>query len=281
VVESSGALWIDLCSAAAAALLVMLFVFRFRQMNLQLRRHLEQRFEARVEERTRIARDLHDSLLQGLQGLMFRLQAVRQLLPARAMEAAAELETALETGDKAIAEGRDAVRDLRALNPVQGDLSETLAAFGTEFTAPAGSQRPSYRVLVEGEPRTLDPLLRDEVYRIAREAIRNAFRHARATRIEAELIYQTTHFGIRVRDDGIGIDHHVLAQGRRDGHWGLPGMRERASSFEGEFNVWSQPGAGTEVELKIPALMAYVWPARLWWLPQRGSRGKVRSGRPP
>jgi signal transduction histidine kinase len=281
VVESVGALWIDLCSAAAAALLVMLFVFRLRQMNVQLRRLLEQRFEARVDERTRIARDLHDSLLQGFQGLMFRLQAVRQLLPARALEAAAELETALETGDKAIAEGRDAVRDLRELNPAQGDLGETLAAFGTEFTAPAGSQRPSYRVLVEGEPRTLDPLLRDEVYRIAREAIRNAFRHARATCIEAELVYQTTHFGIRVRDDGIGMDHHVLAQGRRDGHWGLPGMRERASSFKGEFNVWSQTGAGTEVELKIPALMAYVWPTRLWWLPQHGSRGKVRSGRPP
>jgi len=275
-------LWFrSLCSAAAAGLLVMLFVFRLRRMNLRLRRLLEQRFHARVEERTRIARDLHDSLLQGFQGLMFRLQAVRQLLPDRAREAAAALDTALETGDKAIGEGRDAVRDLRELNLIQGDLSETLAAFGEEFTAPAQSPRPSYRVLVEGEPRTLDPLIRDEVYRVAREAIRNAFRHARATRIEAELVYQSSHFGIRVRDDGVGVDRHVLAHGRREGHWGLPGMRERASSFKGEFNVWSQTGAGTEIELKIPAQMAYVRSTRSWWLPRRGSRAKVSSGSPP
>ncbi len=126
----------------------MLFVFRLRQMNLRLRRLLEQRFDARVEERTRIARELHDSLLQGFQGLMFRLQAVRQLLPARVGEAAAALDRALDTGDKAIEEGRDAVRDLRELDPTQGDFSETLAAFGEEFTTPAGSQRPSYRVFV-------------------------------------------------------------------------------------------------------------------------------------
>ena len=249
-----------------------------RQMNVRVRRLLEQRFDARVEERTRIARDLHDSLLQGFQGLMFRLQAVRQLLPDRAPEAVAQLDTALETGDKAIAEGRDAVRDLRELNLIQGDLGETLAAFGSEFAGNPGPQCPSYRVWVEGEPRTLDAMVRDEVFRVAREAIRNAFRHAGATHIEAELVYGSTHFCVRVRDDGMGIDPHVLAQGRRDGQWGLPGMRERASSFKAEFNVWSQTGAGTEVELRIPAQMAYVRPARSWWLPQRGSRGKVDSG---
>jgi signal transduction histidine kinase/ligand-binding sensor domain-containing protein len=269
-----------LCAATVAACLLSLFLLRVRQTSLKVHRDLEQRFNARVEERTRIARDLHDSLLQGIQGLMFRLQAVRQMLPARASEAASQLDTALETGDKAIEAGRDAVRDLRELHPIQGDLSETLAAFGEEFTDPSGSQRPSYRVLIEGEPRMLDPLIRDEVYRIAREAIRNAFKHARATHIEAELVYLSIHFCIRVRDDGMGIDPHVLAHGRNDGHWGLPGMRERASGFKGEFNVWSQTGAGTEVELKIPAQTAYVRPARPWWLPQRGSRGKVDSESP-
>jgi signal transduction histidine kinase len=119
------------------------------------------------------------------------------------------------------------------------------------------------------------------VYRVAREAVRNAFKHARATHIEAELVYVSPHFCLRVRDDGIGIDPHVLQQGRRDGHWGLPGMRERASSFKGQLNVWSQAGAGTEVELKIPAQVAYVRSTRSWRLPRRGSRGKVELGTPP
>ena len=271
----------SLCSAAAGGLVVMLFVLRLRQMNLRLHRLLEHRFDARVEERTRIARDFHDSLLQGFQGLMFRLQAVRQLLPARAAEAASQLDAALETGDKAIAEGRDAVLDLRELNPIQGDLTETFAAFGKEFSAIKGPEQPNYRVLAEGDPRTLDPLVRDEVYRVAREAIRNAFKHAHAANIEADLVYGSAHFSIRVRDDGIGIDPHVLARGRRDGHWGLPGMRERAASFKGEINVWSHAGAGTEIELKIPASVAYARSARAWRLPRRESRGKVAPGNPP
>jgi signal transduction histidine kinase/ligand-binding sensor domain-containing protein len=257
-----------LCAAIAAALLVILFLVRLRQMSLQLRRQLEQRFDARVEERTRIARDLHDSLLQGFQGLMFRLQAVRQLLPSRASEAAARLDTALESGDRAIAEGRDAVRDLRESTLVQGDLGETLVSLGEEFAGAAAMRHSSYHVVIEGKPRTLDHLVRDEVYRIAREAIRNAFKHARAAKIEAELVYGSAHFCIRVRDDGIGFDPQVLAQGRREGHWGLPGMRERASTFKGEFNVWSQLGAGSEIELKVPVQMAYVLVKRPWWLPK-------------
>jgi signal transduction histidine kinase/ligand-binding sensor domain-containing protein len=255
-----------LCAAIAAVLLAILFLVRIRQMSLQLRRQLEQRFDARVEERTRIARDLHDSLLQGFQGLMFRLQAVRQLLPIRASEAAAQLDAALESGDRAIAEGRDAVRDLRESTLIQGDLGGTLVSLGEEFAGAAAMQRPSYRVVIEGKPRTLDPLVRDEVYRIAREAIRNACKHARATEIEAELVYGSTDFCVRVRDNGIGIDPQVLAQGRREGHWGLPGMRERASTFKGEFNVWSQLGAGTEIELKIPEHIAYAHVKRTWWL---------------
>jgi signal transduction histidine kinase len=257
-----------LCAAIGAALLVMLFLVSLRQMSQQLHRQLEQRFDARVEERTRIARDLHDSLLQGFQGLMFRLQAVRQLLPYRASEAAAQLDTALESGDRAIAAGRDAVRDLRESTLIQGDLGETLVSLGEEFGGTAAMQRPSYHVVVEGKPHTLDPLVRDEVYRIAREAIRNAFKHARATRIETELMYGPTHVSVRVRDDGIGIDPPVLAQGWRDGHRGLPGMRERASTFKGELNVWSELGAGSEIELKVPAQMAYVRVKRPWWLPK-------------
>lgn len=257
-----------LCTVVAAALLVILFLVRLRQVSLQLHRQLEQRFDARTEERTRIARDLHDSLLQGFQGLMFRLQAVRQLLPNRAAEAAAQLETALSSGDRAIAEGRDAVRDLRDTALIQGDLGETLLSLGNDFGGAAASLEPSYHVFVEGKPRPLDPLVRDEVYRIAREGIRNAFKHARASTIETELVYGPTHFIVRIRDDGVGIDPHVLAQGRREGHWGLPGMRERASTFKGTFSVWSELDAGSEIELKIPAQTAYVRVKRPWRLPK-------------
>jgi signal transduction histidine kinase len=193
---------------------------------------------------------------------------VRQLLPLRASEAASQLDTALESADRSVAEGRDAVRDLRESTLIQGDLVETLGSLGKEFAGAAPSQHPSYHVVVEGKPQTLDPLVRDEVYRIAREAIRNAFKHARATKIETELVYGATFFCVRVRDDGIGIDRQVLAQGRRDGHWGLPGMRERASTFKGEFNLWSELGAGSEIELKIPATMAYVRFKRTRWLPK-------------
>ena len=189
---------------------------------------------------------------------MFRLQAVRQLLPARASEAADLLDAALDSGDEAMARGRDAVRDLREPTLTQDDLGETLAVLGKELSDATGAQQPSYGVMVEGKPQALDPLVRDEVYRIAREAVGNAFRHARAGRIEAELVYGSAHFCIRVRDDGIGIDARVLTQGRRGGHRGLPGMRERASAFNGDLNVWCQPGAGTEIELKVPAHMAYV-----------------------
>jgi signal transduction histidine kinase len=227
----------------AAALLVSSIRSRLGPKSRQLRRALEERFSARTEERERIARELHDSLFQGLQGLMFRLQAVRQLLPGQPLEAIAMLEAALERGDQAIIEGRMAVRDLR----------ET----GEEFAASCCEPKPSYQVLVAGNPLVLVPAIHEEVYRVAREAIRNAFRHARSSRIKAEVTFEKTHFSISIRDDGTGIDAQILAQGRREGHWGLPGMRERAAGFGGTLEVWSERGAGTEVELRVPGKLAY------------------------
>jgi len=112
-------------------------------------------------------------------------------------------------------------------------------------------------VLVQGKPRALDPLLLDEIYRIAREALRNAFRHAKAQTIEAEITYRDSEFLLHVRDDGSGITPEVVNRGARAGHWGLPGMRERAKTFGGTLEVWSQDGAGTEIELMVPASIAY------------------------
>ena len=245
-------------------------LFRSQLRLRQLAQQFNMRLEERVNERTRIARDLHDTLLQSFQGLMFRLQAVRDVLPGRApAEAIEALDIALERGDKAIAEGRDTVADLR--QPVMGDsdIAQALTTLGEELAAQSGNgAAPCVRVLVEGKQRELNPILRDEIYRIAREALRNAFRHARAQKIEAEITYGDSQFLLHVRDDGSGIDLEVANQGARAGHWGLPGMRERAKSFGGKVEVWSERGAGTEIELSVPGAIAYgkSEPRRRFWL---------------
>ena len=244
-------------TAALGALLIALAGTTYHYRLRAIARHYDIRLEERVNERTRIARELHDSLLQGFQGLMFRLQAVRDLLPDRAAEAVEELDGALERGDSAIAEGRQAVRDLRASAAVGTDLENSLKALGDELKARPGERAASYRVLVQGKVRPMAPLVRDDVYRIAREAFRNAVQHARAGNIEAELDYGDAAFQLRIRDDGIGIDPEVLGRGTRVGHWGLQGMRERAEALGGHLGVWSEHLLGTEVELAIPAGIAY------------------------
>ena len=109
----------------------------------------------------------------------------------------------------------------------------------------------------EGERQTLSPILQDEVYRIARELLRNAFRHADAHQIEAEIRYDYSRLRLRIRDDGKGIDPKVVQEGGRAGHWGLPGIRERSKQIGARLDFWSEAGAGTEVELTVPAAIAY------------------------
>ena len=253
---------LPVCVLAVAHLL------RVRYLNQQLQESLEQRLEDRIKERTRIARELHDSLLQGFQGMMFRLEAARRLLPNRPREAAEHLDVAIDTGLAAINEGREAVGELRVPGPVGTDLPQAFADLGSEFE-PANQTpgqlpgnypgaAPDFRVLVQGRAIALKPIVRDEAYRITREAVRNSFRHARARLIEVEIGFGEAAFTVRVRDDGIGLDPAVLEHGYRKGHWGLPGMRERALDFGGELEVWSQRNAGTEIELKIDARIAYV-----------------------
>jgi signal transduction histidine kinase len=116
-------------------------------------------------------------------------------------------------------------------------------------------------VTVEGTPRALSPVLQDELYRIGMEVLRNAFRHSRAKRIEVEIRYAAEELRLRIRDDGIGIDPKVLNSGARPGHWGLPGVRERAKLAGARLDFWSEAGAGTEVQIKVPAA-AYATPRR-------------------
>lgn len=265
--------WFRVCGVLLVGLMVATY-FRLRIRRMEQQMNI--RFDERLAERTRIARELHDSLLQGFQGLMFRLQAARDMLPEHPQDAAQALDVALDRGDQAIAEGRSTVEDLRDASLRDNDIVQSLTAIGEELTRSSNGQAPgTLRVLVEGKPRDLDPVLRDEIYRIGREALRNAFQHAHAQRIEAELTYGEEQFSLRVRDDGNGIDPNIFHEGKRAGHWGLPGMHERARGFGGQLHVWSEAGAGTEIEVTVPSATAYgpsFARSKLGFLRNRGGR---------
>jgi len=204
-----------LCAAAFLALLWGAYQLRLRQLQHQF----DITLEARVGERTRIARELHDTLLQSFHGLLLRFQTVSHLLPERPIEAKERLDNAIEQAAEAITEGRDAVQGLRASTLQGNDLAQAISTLGEELASDSTNERPSFRVAVEGESRDLHPILRDETYKIAAEALRNTFRHAEARRVEVEIRYDQEQFRLRVRDDGKGIDSAVLSGEGREGHY--------------------------------------------------------------
>ena len=218
---------------------------------------LAREFSAQTGERARIARDLHDTLLQTFQGVLLKFSALSYKLPENS-EARADLEQAIDRARDAIIEGRDAVQGLRSSMLISNDLARSIGAIGEELTGEQpGPRQSGFRTHVEGASRDLSPLVRDEIYRIGVEALRNAFRYAEAGEIEVEIRYDPRQFRMRVRDNGKGIDPRILETGGRAGHHGLPGMHERASLAGGALAVWSKLGAGTEIELTIPAAIAY------------------------
>jgi signal transduction histidine kinase len=247
--------WFRLSMIGAFALVLgALHRLRLRQLSRQFTIRLEER----VNERTRIARDLHDTLLQSFQGVLLKFQAVTYMLPNRPADAQKTLEGVIEQARDAIIEGRDAVQGLRSSTIVTNDLARAISNLGEGLAANfTGDRPPEIRIQVEGTPRNLAPLVRDDVYRIAGEALRNAFRHANASRIEVDIHYDRRQLRLRVRDDGKGIDQDVLGEGGRIGHHGLPGMKERAKLVGGTLAVWSQVGSGSEIDLTIPAAVAY------------------------
>jgi signal transduction histidine kinase len=242
-----------LCGAMFLALLWAAHQLRVRQLARQFNKTLA----ARVSERLRIARELHDTLLQSFQGLLLRFQSAAKLLPERPDEARQRLDNAIEQAAEAITEGRDAVQGLRTSAFETNDLATAIAAIAEELTKDtAAGESPVIDLEVEGAPRGLNPLVRDEAYRIAGEALRNAFRHAQARRITVEIRYDKRHFRLRVRDDGKGMDDNTK-QLQPSGHFGLPGMRERAEIVGGRLEVWSKLNSGTQAELSIPGPIAY------------------------
>jgi signal transduction histidine kinase len=244
---------------AAVGLLVAAGSWAAYRMRLrQLARQLDGRFEERLAERSRIARELHDTLLQSFQGALLRFRAVTYMLPDRPAEARATLDNAIDQARQAIVEGRDAVQGLRSPAIATNDIAVAIATLAETLSTDndAGSP-PVFHVSVEGTPRDLPPIVQDEVYRIAGEALRNAFRHAHASRIEVEIRYDQRRFRLRVRDDGKGIDAKASTGRRNDGHYGMAGMHERAKLVGGTLSVWSEVDSGTETELTIPASIAY------------------------
>jgi signal transduction histidine kinase len=231
----------------------------------QARAHLQ--MEERLSERTRIARELHDTLLQSFQGLILSFQRVRNLLPGRPDQAVVLLDTALDKAERAIMEGRDAIHDIRTLSDADGEFVGEISKLGAELAAEGSvPDVATFRVVVEGNPKAINPFVKDAISRIAREALRNAHSHAQARTVEVEVRFEDQLLIVRVRDDGVGIDEKHLGEAGRSGHYGLRGMRERARQIGGQLEVWTQVGTGTEIELRIPDAVAY----------KVGGNGKMR-----
>jgi ligand-binding sensor domain-containing protein/signal transduction histidine kinase len=242
----------------------------------RLTRQLNLRFEERLAERARIAQDLHDTLLQGFLSASMNLHVANDQLPADS-PARPLVNRVLELMRQGIEEGRTTLKGLRSSASAIHDLAQAFSGIQEEL---ATQEQLDYRVTVEGAALPLNPIIRDEAYRIGREALVNAFRHARARQIEIILEYAPRQFRLLVRDNGCGMEAGVLHSGR-EGHWGLPGMRERAEEIGARLRLWSGAGAGTEVELTIPANIAYEFQAsagRRGWLARFSPRnGKPRS----
>ncbi len=230
-------------------LLVSIYLLRVRYIVGQVRSRLEER----MSERERIARELHDTLLQGFQGLILRFHAASRQMPS-SEPTRKILETALERADEVLIEARDRVSDLRVEPDLSIDLSQALAQAGKELIQ---EHNVDFNVAVEGDRQSLHPIIRYEVFQIGKEALVNAFRHAQAKHIEIEIAYSRDEIRFRLRDDGRGIDKEVLEADGRQGHWGIRGMRERAQRIGAHLTIWSRPSAGTEVELRVPASIAY------------------------
>jgi signal transduction histidine kinase len=239
------------------------------------RRIVELRLEERVSERTRIARELHDTLLQGVISASMQLHmAVDQL--ATDSPAKPSFARVLQLVGQVIEEGRNAVRGFRSNDKEALDLEKAFSRVPQELDL---KERIDFRIIVEGHPQSLRPLIRDEVYSIGREALVNSFRHSGASRIEVELEYAASQLRVLVRDDGCGIDLQVLQSGR-DGHWGLSGMRERAERVGAKLRVLSQSGTGTEVELCVPGDIAFESRSPSWaskWFAGRYRRHAAKT----
>lgn len=256
----------------AGALVFGLLWFFYRSNARRAAEHMRTRLEERHGERERIARELHDTLLQGVHGLMLRFQAVTHSIPAE-HPARLGLEQALDRADQLVCEGRDRVRDLRRDTAIHGSLQDCVRALGTGLQHEASA---TFTLTVSGSPTPLQAMVRDEAYRIVHEAVVNAFMHAMATHIAVTIDYAASALRIDISDDGVGINPAFLGERGRPDHWGLRGMHERAQRIGAHLLVKGKPASGSRIALSIPATLAYQRGTRRWfhWRHHWMRRGK-------
>jgi signal transduction histidine kinase len=258
----------------AAAIIAMLAIvaWMIRRRMQVVATNIQARLVERLDERERIARDLHDTLLQGLVSASLQLEVADRQIAADA-SAKPLVQRISQQLRQLIDESRHTVRHLRLRRSQEEDLERALTQISSDLAA---SRKVKYSVVVEGTPRSLRPVVRDEIYRIGGEALANVFRHADASAVETVLEYGREHFRILVRDDGKGIDPEVLTAGR-EGHFGLSGMRERARKIGARFKIRTAAGAGTEIDLIVPSSAAFERPdphGPLYWIARLYSRVK-------
>ena len=232
-----------LLGVAAAGLMWVLYSIRVRQVTANIKARLGER----LHERERIARELHDTLLQDFHAVILHLQAASAHLgkddPTRKA-----FEQGLDFADEVLVQGRDRIYELRSDTSPGDELAESLARYGKLL---AETRPVSFSMKIIGVDCKLDPMVRDEIVRIGREALGNAFKHSNGSEVAAEILYDPGAMKMRIRDNGIGIDPEVLLHGR-PGHWGLSGMHERADKIGATLSIWSRPKEGTELELALP-----------------------------
>ena len=236
--------------ALATLLLLAIWIYRTRMRSLVSQANI--RFEERLVERTRIARELHDTLLQGFISASLYLNITVDKVP-EGSPIRTSLQHVLHVMERVIDEARNAVKGLRTFDGAHPNLEQTFRELVAEMSE---EEAAAYKVEIEGETRPLRPAVYEDICRIGSEAVINATRHADARHITLRLAYRPGHLSLTVADDGRGMDSVTAARGR-EGHFGLIGMRERAGRIGAQFRIESQPGQGTSVALSIPARIAF------------------------
>jgi signal transduction histidine kinase/ligand-binding sensor domain-containing protein len=251
-------LFTALCALLAGLLLYALYVFRVRRVT----RRYGERMKERMAERERIARTLHDTLLQGVQGIILKVHGVGRTLPGDAAARGA-LDTIMDEAEALVNESRHQILAIRRADRYGDRLDQALAEAGEllqeNFDTP-------FRLQVSGKPEAVDNHVAEEIYHIVREAMLNAYKHAQAATVALDIEFGRKALTLRVRDDGKGIDADVRRNGGRAGHFGLPGMRERAAAIGATLEIISREGQGVQLVLKVPARGTYLSTRRRRWL---------------